>query len=771
MEDGNMMIGRNHDTLLRQNQYLEPGHSHSSALVNSHNFELEGFDHQNLDVDVEIASLELGLGQTDDCDLIPSQTNEHDLVQYGVDVHDFKENGIDFYGDNKANLNKSHNFRENDADLYGDDKADLNQSLTNVNGNSFTNPNHGIDSSENYELSLEYPDTNGNQGLSVAPISMVDFQLSTVVSDPHPSILQCPTPELTVGKEFPDVHSCRRAVRDAAIAYHFEMQTIKSDKTRFTAKCASEGCPWRIHAAKLAGVPTFTIRTVHEKHTCGRITHPGHLQASVQWVADSMEQRLKENPDCTPKEILEHIYRVHGIPLSYKQAWRAKERFVATVRGSFEEEYRLLPQYCHQVRKMNPGSIALIYGSAVDNCFERLFISFQASIYGFLNACRPLIGLGKTPLKSKYLGTLLFATGFDGDGATFPLAFGVVDNENVDNWMWFLSELHNLLESNAENMPKLSILSDRQNGVLDGVEVNFPTAFHGFCMQYLIDSFREQFNNAILVNLMWEAANVLTVQQFEQKILMIDEISEEASYWVRSIDPRLWASAYFEGTRFGQLTANLVESLNTLIQEASGFPIIQMMEFIRRRLMTLFNDRRETSLQWTSTLVPSAHSQVSEAIESACACQVLKANDAEFEVISDEGTHMVNICTRKCSCHGWQLRGLPCVHAVAALVSCRQNVFRFAESCFTVAHYRKAYSETIHPIPDKTLWGSTCEGSQISDYNDDEIINPPKSLVLPPGKPRKKRKHAEHSGCLKRTVRCSRCHQTGHFRTTCTVPM
>ncbi|KAL0335507.1 UNVERIFIED_CONTAM: hypothetical protein Sradi_4762600 [Sesamum radiatum] len=101
--------------------------------------------------------------------------------------------------------------------------------------------------------------------------------------------------------EFPDVKACRRALRDTAIALHFEMQTIKSDKTRFTAKCASEGCPWRIHAAKLPGVPTFTIRTINDNHTCGGIAHLGHQQASVQWVANSVEQRLRENPNYKPK--------------------------------------------------------------------------------------------------------------------------------------------------------------------------------------------------------------------------------------------------------------------------------------------------------------------------------------------------------------------------------------------------------------------------------------------------------------------------------------
>lgn len=272
------------------------------------------------------------------------------------------------------------------------------------------------------------------------------------------------------------------------------------------------------------------------------------------------------------------------------------------------------------MKRTNPGSIAAVYGNPTDNCFQRLFTSFQASIYGFLNACRPLLGLVRTYMKSKYLGTLPFATGFDGDGALFPLAFGVVDEENDDNWTWFITELHNLLGVNTENMPRLTILSDRQQGIVDGVEACFPTAFHGFCMRHLSDSFR--------------------------KILEIEEVSQDAAFWIRRVPPRLWATAYFEGHKFGHLTANIVEALNSWILDASGLPIIQMMECIRRQLMTWFNERRETSMQWTSILVPSAERNVAEALGRARTFQVLRANEAEFEVISHEGTHIVDIRNR-----------------------------------------------------------------------------------------------------------------------------
>ena len=72
-----------------------------------------------------------------------------------------------------------------------------------------------------------------------------------------------------VGQEFPDVKSFRNAIKEAAIAQHFELRIIKSDLIRYFAKCAAEGCPWRIRAVKLPNAPTFTIRSLEGIHTCG----------------------------------------------------------------------------------------------------------------------------------------------------------------------------------------------------------------------------------------------------------------------------------------------------------------------------------------------------------------------------------------------------------------------------------------------------------------------------------------------------------------------
>ncbi|KAL0418661.1 UNVERIFIED_CONTAM: hypothetical protein Sradi_1279600 [Sesamum radiatum] len=539
------------------------------GLEHSHNMEIRqgrsiGTLVQSHEPNIDLRTVddnEMGLGQgiSHSYFLVPAIDQAMDLP-HGQDGEYYNEYDQDSKHENKGDVvdHSALNGEIGESRINEDDSGGLHHDRQ----LALTSQGDELGFAEDNDLAvMENHDIDNNMDLIVHQSSEVGaistpqssgLQPQFVITSPivqSRTVVPAPMQELTVGQEFPDVKSCRRALRDMAIALHFEIQTVKSDKTRFTAKCASEGCPWRVHAAKLPGVPTFTIRTIHSEHKCGGIAHLGHQQASVQWVASSVEERLKENPHCKPKEILEEIHRVHGITLSYKQAWRGKERFMASLRGSFEEDYRLLPQYCNQVRRTNPGSMASVCVNPLDNSFQRLFISYQASIYGFLNACRPLIGLDRSFLKNKYLGTLLFATGFDGDGALFPLAFGVVDEENDETWMWFLSELHNLLDTNTENMPRLTILSDRRKSIVDAVELNFPTAFHGFCMLHLSESFRKEFNNTLLVNLLWEAANALTVMEFEAKLLEIEEISQDASYWVRRV-PSLVGQFTLRGDTF-----------------------------------------------------------------------------------------------------------------------------------------------------------------------------------------------------------------------------
>jgi hypothetical protein len=74
----------------------------------------------------------------------------------------------------------------------------------------------------------------------------VDNANADVLHDPEHSNIE-------KGALFPDITSFRKAVRHYAIVRGFEFAGLQIDPTRFIAKCAYKGCPWRIHASRLQG--------------------------------------------------------------------------------------------------------------------------------------------------------------------------------------------------------------------------------------------------------------------------------------------------------------------------------------------------------------------------------------------------------------------------------------------------------------------------------------------------------------------------------------
>ena len=56
---------------------------------------------------------------------------------------------------------------------------------------------------------------------------------------------------------------------------------------------------------------------------------------------------------------------------------------------------------------------------------------------------------------------ILAATSRDGNNNIFPIAFGVVDKEDTDNWTWFLTQLRIVIGS-GNKFGKYTIMSDRQ---------------------------------------------------------------------------------------------------------------------------------------------------------------------------------------------------------------------------------------------------------------------------------------------------------------------
>jgi len=66
-------------------------------------------------------------------------------------------------------------------------------------------------------------------------------------------VLQDPeNPKIVEGQLFTDIIAFRKAIRHYAVKTGFAFAVgYKIDKSRFIARCAAEGCPWRIHASTI----------------------------------------------------------------------------------------------------------------------------------------------------------------------------------------------------------------------------------------------------------------------------------------------------------------------------------------------------------------------------------------------------------------------------------------------------------------------------------------------------------------------------------------
>ena len=145
--------------------------------------------------------------------------------------------------------------------------------------------------------------------------------------------------------------------------------------------------------------------------------------------------------------------------------------------------YKMLPQYLHVLKLVNPGTITDIK-TEVDKegktRFMYAFMSLKACIDGWKNL-RKVFVVDDTHMFGKYNGCLLSVSGQDEDTRVFPISFTVVESENSDSWKWFFERLSTIVEDSSE----LNLISDRCAATFAAKEKWYPRAYHGICLVHL----------------------------------------------------------------------------------------------------------------------------------------------------------------------------------------------------------------------------------------------------------------------------------------------
>ncbi|XP_039025433.1 uncharacterized protein LOC120158712 isoform X1 [Hibiscus syriacus] len=498
---------------------------------------------------------------------------------------------------------------------------------------------------------------------------------------------------------------------------------------------------------------------MNDTHTCG--VGSIRTSASKKLVASIVKEKLRDTLTYKPQEIIDDIRLDLGIELNYAQAYRGIAAALEEVQGSHRKAYNQLPLLCGKILETNPGSAAIL-NTKEDSSFQRIFVAFHASLYGFWNGCRPLLFLGYTSLKSKYGGELFTATALDGNDGIFLVAFAIVDVLSDDNWHWFLQQLKTVLSISHE----ITFVTDMKKAMSESLGSVFPNCFYGYCLHRLTESLKKKFKGSltlevvrVLISEFHKAAHAPTAEEFKKCIETIKNISPEAYEWVLQTEPEHWANAFFKGARYNHLKSSVTESFCDWVSDLPAMPITQVIETIRRKMMEFIYTRKMDSDQWSTKLAPSSEENLRRSLVDSRSLEVVLSPGSCFKVRDTlDIMNVVSLENWECSCREWQINGLPCLHAAAAIEHVGKDVYDYCYRYFTTEAFKITYSESINPVP--SLDGCTQRESS-------EVLVHPPCIARPVGRPKERKYALISEQAVKRSLQCSKCKKLGHNKRKC----
>lgn len=118
---------------------------------------------------------------------------------------------------------------------------------------------------------------------------------------------------------------------------------------------------------------------------------------------------------------------------------------------------------------------------------------------------------------------------------------------------------------------------------------------------------------------------------------------------------------------------------------------------------------------------------------------------------------VVKLSESKCDCCEWDISGIPCKHACAAILWKRDSVEKYCHAYFSKDAYIKQHQGVIHAVSDERYWPlDTC------------IPLSPPILKRHVGRPKTMR--AKEPGESTSQRRCKMCGEVGHLQKRCPGP-
>ena len=329
------------------------------------------------------------------------------------------------------------------------------------------------------------------------------------------------TRDMCTGRVFRDWQTFRNTMAKFALYSNFTLKPLKTNMTKVTTRCKDQDCPWRIYASIVKLGPQFKVGTYNPNHWCSKpLMGMAHRQATSTLITKFIMERVRQNVNLKPKEIMNDYQMEFGSTISYRKAYMGKEMALRMVHGSYEEPFQLLPLYYKKLELINPGTVKNI-DTTSDDHFRRFFWAFGPCIRSYMSSLRPVIVVDGSYLWGKYPGVLLVAVTHDANHKLLPIAFAFAEAERRDSWESFLV---NLFISLWE-LPNLTIVSNRQKGLIPALKTTIPAAMHYYCCRHIAKNIKAAFSDGAMVMKFWRVENSYRPYKYEAYMIDIHAVS------------------------------------------------------------------------------------------------------------------------------------------------------------------------------------------------------------------------------------------------------
>ncbi|XP_060211541.1 uncharacterized protein LOC132638791 [Lycium barbarum] len=243
---------------------------------------------------------------------------------------------------------------------------------------------------------------------------------------------------------------------------------------------------------------------------------------------------------------------------------------------------------------------------------------------------------------------------------------------------------------------------------------------------------------------------------------MIGSLNEKVVEKLLTYPPQAWCRAYFDTVceNYG-VENNFTESVNKWILEPRGKPIIKMLEEIRIKVMNQLREREDEVRFWATEFSPKSMQLYNEYRKIAKKCKVHFNGDYGYEITEGLDRHTVSMTLKRCTCRQWDLNGIPCPHAIKAMMYKKLDPLSEMSWWYSKEAFLLTYKNKLQPVRGEKFW----------KVGPSQAMEPPE-LVKRPGRPKIKRvrekdeaikRQGEWASSRKgRIMTCNNCREPSH---------